>query len=66
MSAVDTRLPRCPDSDCCYFGQASASSCACADDEPTLCPDCSGSGEGRFDGTTCRACHGAGEIKVTQ
>ena len=57
------QAPRCPEPDCCYYGQASASSCACADDdEPALCNDCAGSGEGRFDGTTCRACKGMGEI----
>ena len=32
------------------------------DDEPALCNDCAGSGEGHFDGTTCRACKGLGEI----
>ncbi len=26
----------------------------------TICPDCSGSGEGTHDGTTCRSCKGSG------
>ena len=26
-----------------------------------ICPDCNGSGEGMFDGTTCWSCHGRGE-----
>lgn len=58
-----TTTARCPEPDCCYYGQPSASSCACIDDnEPSICGSCSGSGEGRFDGTTCRACKGMGEI----
>ena len=30
--------------------------------EPSTCGDCHGSGEGWFDGTTCRACRGLGEV----
>jgi RecJ-like exonuclease len=30
--------------------------------EPSTCGNCSGSGEGQTDGSTCRACHGQGEI----
>ena len=29
------------------------------DDEP-LCPHCNGSGEGMYDGSTCRSCGGSG------
>lgn len=29
--------------------------------EPGICPACSGSGEGQYDGTTCRQCKGQGE-----
>lgn len=29
------------------------------DDEP-ICPQCSGSGEGMYDGTTCGKCKGSG------
>jgi DnaJ-class molecular chaperone len=25
-----------------------------------ICPQCDGSGEGQYDGTTCRHCHGRG------
>ena len=32
------------------------------DNEPAQCPNCSGSGEGFSEGTTCRACKGMGEI----
>ena len=28
--------------------------------EEFICPHCNGSGEGRFDGTTCRFCGGSG------
>lgn len=31
------------------------------DDEPGICPACSGSGEGQYEGSTCRQCHGKGE-----
>jgi len=31
------------------------------DDEPGICPACSGSGEGQHEGTTCYQCKGAGE-----
>ena len=36
----------------------------CADciDEPLLCGDCNGSGEGRYDGSSCFSCKGSGEI----
>jgi len=30
-------------------------------DDPGICPACSGSGEGEFDGTTCPVCKGMGE-----
>lgn len=32
------------------------------DDEPGICPRCSGSGEGQHEGTTCTLCKGEGEI----
>ena len=40
--------------DCC-------AECEC-DDEPEdeICTGCSGSGEGMYDGSTCRKCHGSG------
>ena len=31
------------------------------DDEPGICPTCSGSGEGMYDGAICSDCHGWGE-----
>lgn len=31
------------------------------DSEPGICPACSGSGEGQYEGTTCYSCKGAGE-----
>ncbi len=34
---------------------------AAAEEADPICGDCSGSGEGRADGTTCRTCHGAGD-----
>ena len=34
-----------------------------AADDPGFCPNCSGSGEGPADGTTCRVCHGSGVAK---
>ena len=30
------------------------------DDEPGYCPQCSGSGEGMYDGSICHACHSSG------
>lgn len=33
-----------------------------SDAEPGICPGCNGSGEGQFDGTTCRFCKGKGEM----
>ena len=30
--------------------------------EAGICPHCSGSGEGQYDGSTCRSCKGKGEI----
>ena len=30
------------------------------DDEDEICSWCSGSGEGMYDGSTCRKCHGSG------
>ena len=32
-----------------------------AGSEPGICPACSGSGEGQYDGTTCSQCKGQGE-----
>ena len=32
------------------------------DHEPEQCPACSGSGEGRYDGTKCHHCNGRGEV----
>lgn len=29
--------------------------------EPGICPHCNGSGEGQYDGKTCRFCKGTGE-----
>lgn len=29
-------------------------------ENPPLCAQCSGSGEGQHEGTTCRSCHGTG------
>ncbi len=38
------------------------------DSETTIemgyCPDCSGSGEGSYDGSSCRSCGGSGETWV--
>jgi DnaJ-class molecular chaperone len=31
------------------------------DDELGICPSCSGSGEGQYEGTRCRTCKGRGE-----
>lgn len=31
-------------------------------EEPSQCGGCSGSGEGQYDGSTCRACGGHGEL----
>ena len=33
------------------------------DEDPGLCSNCNGSGEGCADGTTCRVCHGSGEAR---
>ena len=33
-----------------------------ADHETSLCMNCSGSGEGRYEGSTCYACKGKGEV----
>lgn len=30
------------------------------EEEPEICPDCNGSGEGMFDGSTCHSCKGSG------
>lgn len=30
-------------------------------DEPGICPNCSGSGEGQYEGTRCSSCKGSGE-----
>jgi DnaJ-class molecular chaperone len=32
--------------------------------EQVYCSHCSGSGEGMYDGSTCWACHGKGEVWV--
>ena len=32
------------------------------DHETSLCMNCSGSGEGQYEGTTCRVCKGKGEV----
>jgi len=32
------------------------------DYEPSICPDCNGSGEGMHDGTRCATCKGRGEL----
>ena len=29
-----------------------------------ICGTCNGSGEGRYDGSVCYACHGKGEVKI--
>lgn len=34
--------------------------------EPVTCSQCSGSGEGQFDGTTCRVCKGSGEVMADE
>lgn len=33
-------------------------------DTSELCPACSGSGEGHYDGSTCLSCGGSGEVEV--
>ena len=30
------------------------------DEDDNICPACSGSGEGQYDGTTCYSCKGSG------
>ena len=40
----------------CYAGMLEAST--------YICPQCSGSGEGLYEGTLCSACKGAGEIDL--
>ena len=32
-------------------------------EEELICSDCSGSGEGQYDGTTCSTCHGGGTVR---
>ena len=32
--------------------------------ESVICGDCNGSGEGMYDGSTCRTCGGEGEVDV--
>ena len=34
--------------------------------DSAYCPDCSGSGEGQYDGTRCRTCGGSGEVPVDE
>ena len=31
--------------------------------ESEICPACNGSGEGRYDGSTCSNCRGTGEVR---
>ena len=31
-----------------------------SDEDDNICPSCNGSGEGMYDGTTCRSCKGRG------
>ena len=33
------------------------------DDSDQICPHCNGSGEGQYDGTTCRFCKGKGVFR---
>lgn len=49
----------------CGTSICSCIECVCEDepeDEPEdeICTGCSGSGEGMYDGATCRKCHGSG------
>ena len=44
-----------------YTANDTAAEMADPDDEPGICGNCNGSGEGRFDGTTCWSCKGSGE-----
>jgi len=36
------------------------------DSELGICPRCSGSGEGQYEGTTCTLCKGQGEVCSSQ
>ena len=36
------------------------------DDEYGCCPECNGSGEGMWDGSTCAICKGSGELKYNE
>lgn len=42
-------------------GEMVCQTCADKHDGPHICGQCAGSGEGQYDGTMCRACHGTGE-----
>lgn len=33
-------------------------------DDQELCPDCNGSGEGQYENTRCRRCHGRGTLQA--
>ena len=33
-----------------------------AEESDWICPNCSGSGEGMYEGTTCYVCHGRGTV----
>lgn len=43
-------------------GDASDVCPLCEDDGTLLCLICNGSGEGMYDGSTCRTCKGSGEV----
>jgi DnaJ-class molecular chaperone len=32
--------------------------------EESICPNCSGSGEGMYEGTRCSRCHGSGSVLI--
>jgi hypothetical protein len=34
----------------------------CEEEEDEICGSCNGSGEGRYDGSTCYSCKGSGEV----
>lgn len=44
----------CDDTDCDNFTVCDI------DDDPGYCANCSGSGEGPYEGATCYKCHGSG------
>lgn len=58
----DTHCPHCArelDEDQLEAGVCGSDDCP-RYDEDSICPTCSGSGEGMYDGTTCRSCKGKG------